>query len=503
MNADHPTFAVVGAVNHGKSSVVSTLAENDEVRISPVPGETTECRRFSLREIFSFYDTPGFQNASEALPELLPAEHAGDPLEVFREFLDRHRGAPEFEAECRLFKPIVEGAGLIYVVDGSRPVLELNLAEMRILRLSSQPRLAIINRTSADNHVAEWKRRLGQNFNAVREFNAHHATFADRIELLETLAGIEQSWKPKLSSAVALLREEWTTRLTECAEIIVELLVTALRHRETSSAQADLAARRDTVGEDLKARYQAAVSRIEARAHARIIALFGHHLVKAEANAEHLFADDLFSDETWKLLGLEVAQLFTLAAMSGAAFGVGLDVLTLGHSFGLFALAGGAVGAGSSLVIGRQRPELSVNFPRDVTWLPRELRGLLPDKFQIGGRALAVGPYRALNFPWILLDRAIGTFCYVINRAHARRDEVTLRSASLKDALAAHGLTTAQWNDAARKKCEQLFNAIRREKFRPEQRAELRLLLFARLREISDVRLDFGAASPGNGDRLG
>ena len=51
MNADTPTFAVVGAVNHGKSSVVSTLAENDQVRISPFPGETTECPVAGLRPL--------------------------------------------------------------------------------------------------------------------------------------------------------------------------------------------------------------------------------------------------------------------------------------------------------------------------------------------------------------------------------------------------------------------------------------------------------------------
>ena len=38
-----PTFAVVGAVNPGKSSIVSTLAENDRVRVSPIPGETADC----------------------------------------------------------------------------------------------------------------------------------------------------------------------------------------------------------------------------------------------------------------------------------------------------------------------------------------------------------------------------------------------------------------------------------------------------------------------------
>ena len=65
-----PTFAIVGAVNHGKSSVVSTLAENDQVRISSMPGETVACQRFWLRDLFAFYDTPGFQNAIEALREL-------------------------------------------------------------------------------------------------------------------------------------------------------------------------------------------------------------------------------------------------------------------------------------------------------------------------------------------------------------------------------------------------------------------------------------------------
>ena len=81
-----PTFAVVGAVNHGKSSVVSTLAENDQVRISPMPGETVTCQRFWLRDLFAFYDTPGFQNAIEALRELEPAARAPEPFGCLSRF---------------------------------------------------------------------------------------------------------------------------------------------------------------------------------------------------------------------------------------------------------------------------------------------------------------------------------------------------------------------------------------------------------------------------------
>jgi tRNA U34 5-carboxymethylaminomethyl modifying GTPase MnmE/TrmE len=37
-----PVFVVVGAVNRGKSSIVSTLAENDTVAIDKHPGTTRE-----------------------------------------------------------------------------------------------------------------------------------------------------------------------------------------------------------------------------------------------------------------------------------------------------------------------------------------------------------------------------------------------------------------------------------------------------------------------------
>ncbi|MHA3771994.1 GTPase/DUF3482 domain-containing protein [Verrucomicrobiota bacterium sgz303538] len=489
--SDTPTFATLGAVNHGKSSVVSTLAENDQVRISAMPGETVECQRFSLGDLFVFYDTPGFQNATEALEELRPAGNARDPLQQFREFIARHKGEPEYEAECYLFEPVVDGAGIIYVVDGSRPVLDINLSEMEILRLTGAPRLAIINRTSKDDHVADWKRRLGLHFNAVREFNAHYATFADRIELLETLAGIEQSWKPKLSKAVQVLREGWEARLEECAEVMVELLEESLRHRETSMLKSDLSSHRKQLGEELKERYMKAVAGIESRSHERIISLFGHRLVKAGQTSEHLFANDLFSDETWQMFGLDSKQLVAAGAVAGAVAGASVDVLTAGHTLLAGSAIGAAVGAASAFALGKGRPELAVDVPGESIGLPKAISDRLPRKWRVGGSALAVGPYRALNFPWILLDRAIGTFAYVINRAHGRRDEVTLQATQLRAVLEQHGVTTAKWDDPTRKACERIFTIIRRGKFGPEERLELRNTIHERLEKVAAERMIF------------
>lgn len=490
MTGQIPTFAIVGAVNHGKSSVVSTLAENDQVRVSAMPGETIGCQLFWLLDLFRFYDTPGFQNPIEALAELRAADRAAEPLQVFREFIARHRGESAFEAECLLFGPIVEGAGVVYVVDGSEPLLELHKAEMEILRLTAAPRLAVINRTSEDDHIRDWQRRLGQHFNAVREFNAHRATFADRLELLESLAGIEQGWKPKLMRAVAIFREEREQRIAECAEIVVEEIIACLRHRESSLLPDNLPARRATLGEELKTRYMRAVAAIEVHAHARMIALFGHHFVKAGQTAERLFANDLFSEQSWKMFGLEEKQLIAAGAVTGAVAGATTDVLTAGHTLLLGTVIGTALGAGGAFVLGKRRPELTVDLAGGV--LPPALSRLLPRKLRVGGSALAVGPYRALNFPWILLDRAIGVFAYVTNRSHARREETILDAPALHEALEVHGLTSARLDDASRKACERHFAAIRRDKLGQKGRAELRDLLRARLAAVSATSIPFG-----------
>ncbi len=476
MSDSTPTFAIVGAVNHGKSSVVSTLAENDHVKVSSMPGETVECQRFWLLDLFVFYDTPGFQNALEALPELAPAAQAADPLDLFRDFISRHQGQPDFEAECVLFAPIVEGAGVVYVVDGSEPVLDIHVAEMEILRLTGAPRLAMINRTGKDDFIADWKRRLGLHFNAVREFNAHDAVFADRIELLETLAGIEQGWKEKLMSAVAIYREEWESRISECAEIIVELIMDSLSYREIAP-NLDLKSRRDEAAAALRERFIRALSRRELAAHQEMIRLFGHSRVTASETSEPLFDAGLFSDETWRAFGLDENQLIAAGAIGGAAAGASVDAFTAGHTLMAGAAIGGAIGALGAFAFGKQRPEIKVSVP-----------GLLK-KFQVGGSNLVIGPYTAVNFPWIILDRAIGTFAYLVNRAHARRDEVSLSTTGMKAVMDAAGLLTAQWDDDIRRRCERNFRAVRKNKAGRPVRDAMRELLKERLLEISRKRL--------------
>lgn len=475
MSADTPTFAVVGAVNHGKSSVVSTLAENDQVRISSMPGETVDVQRFWLLDLSVFIDTPGFQNALAALEELKVAEQAERPLDVFRDFLARHRNTHDFDAELRLLQPIVDGAGIVYVVDASEPLLELHKAEMKILKLTGRPRMAIINRTGEDDYGEVWKRELDWNFNVVREFNAHHATFDDRIRLLRRLAGLAPAWERRMEEAVARYEAEWQERLRDASEIVAELLADCLTHDEQALLSEESA--RQTLERQLVERYQKWIIDRESRAHQQILDLFRHQRVKLEDSRTDLFEEGLFSDRTWSAFGCSERQLIVLAAMSGAALGVLGDVALGGHSLGIFAAGGALAGASTAFLAGKARPEFQIE-------LPRSFRVFGP-RLKLAGTTLRIPPYRAVNFPWIVIDRALAAFHFAIHRAHARRDPARINTAAEKKKMARAGVATDQWSEDQRRNCQRIFLALRQGKATAEQRAALREILRGQLARMA------------------
>ena len=94
-----PRFAIVGHPNKGKSSIVATLAEDDDVAISPHPGTTTQARAYPMRldgeTLYELVDTPGFQRARETLAWLEAHDRgAGERAAVVREFAAAHAAVP-------------------------------------------------------------------------------------------------------------------------------------------------------------------------------------------------------------------------------------------------------------------------------------------------------------------------------------------------------------------------------------------------------------------------
>lgn len=419
MNEQLPTLVIVGRVNRGKSSILSTLAEDDSVVISPEPGTTREIHRFPLRvdgeALFQMVDTPGFEDAPRALRFLKEREQsAATRREVVELFVKHFEGREGFEQECKLLQPILAGGAIIYVVDGSHPYRRNYEAEMEILRWTGQPRIALINRTGSRDHSEEWRVALGQFFSIVRVFNAHRAGFRERVGLFEGLREIDERWRPAFDRAVQALERDWEQRRRQAARAIAGLLVNGILHTRAIVVEREegMGPRRKKIEED----FHNDLRRLEEKSRKEVEGLYLHRaLVRHEMPISRPVLDeDLFSRKTWEMLGLSLPQLIGLGFVAGAGTGGLLDVITGGTLFGAGLVTGALAGGGAALYYGASRFQRAGDIVRYLQ----------------GGRRLVIGPHRNPNFAWILLDRALLHYVSVRDRAHGKRDPLELVAAA-------------------------------------------------------------------------
>ncbi len=485
MNRAVPEFAVIGHPNEGKSSVLSTLAEDDSVRISPVPGETTECRGFPVvidgREVIRFIDTPGFQNPRRVLRWM--QDYQGDDEAMLTEFIESHRRDPAFHDDCALLSPLRDGAGIIFVVDGSRPVRNVDRAEMEILRLTGCPRMAIINCKQDDTTwLGQWRSEFRKHFNAIRVFNSCRATYVERIELLESLKAIDQELQEVLENVITAFRRDWAARNVRTAAIITALLAEALSYRKSVGLQD---------GEDearvrarLHDQYVRYVERLEERAQRQIRSLFKHNIFDCRLPPQSILHENLASARTWQFLGLSPKQLILAGAVGGAVIGAGVDVAAAGITFGVFSTLGGVLGAAGTALHGREL-----------------LSGTRLLGMRLARERLQVGPVNNIQLLYILLDRVLLFYRHIINWAHGRRD---YEQCELPDGRGRerHGFTTT-WDRGDRKTCERFLRAMQQDEAgeRAEAMAGMQQLLEGVLEGISMDRVGTGGTEAGRGDR--
>lgn len=410
-----PRFVVVGHPNKGKSSIVSTLASDDRVRVAPDPGTTTQATDYPMqvdgRVLYTLVDTPGFQRARRALDWLRQHDTTADRRpEVVRQFIAAHEPTNAFPDEVALLKPLVDPrqpAGLLYVVDGSVPYGPEYEPEMEILRWTGRPSLALINpidAAAAAEHLPAWEAALGQYFRIVRVFNAVTAEFDKRLELLRAFGQLDEKWRAPLEEAVQLLQSERNRRTRAASGEVATLLADALTLtvEQRFDADGDPKALQPAVLE----KFKGSLRRIERQGRDRVEAVYDHHQLErreAEADVEAL-ASDLFSEQTWMQFGLSKARLAALGAAAGGLSAGWVDLALGGASLGGVAAAGAAIGGVLGWMGGGRLAEFKVLH------------------FRMGGRVLRCGPARNINLPFVLLGRARLHHALVARRTHAQRD---------------------------------------------------------------------------------
>ncbi len=447
MSSTVPEFAVVGHPNEGKSSVLSTLAEDDSVRISPMPGETKECQSFPVsidgNEIIRFVDTPGFQNPQKTLQWM--QEYRGNDGNLIQDFIDAHSDKPDFHDDCSLLQPLVRGAGIIFVVDGSRPLRNMDKAEMEILRLTGCPRMAIINCKDDDiTWLATWQQEFRKHFNSIRLFNSCKATYGERIALLESLKSIDQDLQPVLDKVVTAFKEDWRNRNKQVVEFLVSFLELGLGYSRT--LRVGPTTDESAAKEKLHKEYEAYLRNLEQNCQAQIRSLYKHNIFNVDLPAHSILQEDLFADKTWEFLGLTSSQLILAGALGGAAVGAGVDVAAAGLSFGVFSAIGSLVGAATTALKGKE-------FLSD-----KRLLGMDLDNEQ-----LQVGPVKNIQLLFVLLDRQLLFYRYIINWSHGRRDYENVLQSSKEIAF------TSSWGKRDIDVCSRFFKVLQNNKITEQQ----------------------------------
>ncbi len=416
-----PTFAVVGHPNKGKSSVVATLSQNDAIAIALEPGTTRKRQAYPLKVdgqiLYTLVDTPGFQRPRRVL-EWLEAHSvsASDHADTVKAFVTQHQGDGRFTDECELLTPLIEGAGIIYVVDGSVPYSAEHEAEMTILRWTGRPSLALINSIGADDYSDTWQSALGQFFQVVRRFDAVRAPFEQHLGLLRAFGQLEPDWEAPLEQATHFLSAQRQQRRQQAAALIATALEDMMSFQEKRTLTAGQAAGTsdDSLADQLRRNWYRHQRKREQTLRVDIEHLYQHQRIRRqEAELEWHSEHDLFSEDSRKAWAVSKRYLATAGFGAGAVSGAGIDALTFGSSLGTGALVGGLIGAAGSYFYG------------DRLALPALNIGVLRD----GLKTATFGPVQDSQFGYVVLGRAVDHWWHISHRNHAGRDLLDLEPA--------------------------------------------------------------------------
>ena len=355
------------------------------------------------------------------------------------------------------------------MVDGSRPLRNIDKAEMEILRLTGRPRMAIINCKDEDSSFLEgWQREFRKHFNSIRLFNANKATYGQRIALLNSLKSIDQNLEGVIESVIRAFQADWQNRNLQTAALIVAMLSESLLYYK--SVACPPGADEEKLKEELHTKYTEFVSKRERTAHQQIRKLFKHNIFNLQLPNHSILQQDLFAAKTWQFLGLTASQLTMAGALSGAALGAGLDTLAAGITFGVFTAIGGAFGAAAAAMKGKEM-----------------LTGARLLGMKLDQQKLQVGPVTNVQLLYILLDRALLYYSHIINWAHGRRDYPEGVSQDNEKGEDKRGYTSG-WSKQERRVCDRFFKNLQSNYLpdRDQGETEMNVLLQEKLREISE-----------------
>jgi hypothetical protein len=267
--------------------------------------------------------------------------------------------------------------------------------------------MAILNLIGEEDYRDQWKRALSHYFRLVRTFNPIEATFRDHMELLESIAQLQEEWTKPIKRAVAVLEVLQQEKIEHSIDRILENITKSLSYTYHVKIKGKSATKAEE--ESAKVKYQKQIIKYEKENKKEIEQIWKHRTVEKLESTPFLDDIGLFSKESASIFGLTQKELVLTGASAGALSGLGIDAIFGGGTLFLASLIGGAVG-GVGVMVG-------FDNLYEIKVLGRNL----------GKRELTIGPMKNLNFPYVLLGRSLYHASAMANRSHAERDSIEIK----------------------------------------------------------------------------
>lgn len=398
-----PTFVIAGQPNAGKTTLVSTLAGNDNPPISDDSPTTKELHDYTVfgddgKPLLVFYDSPGFQNAPAVLEWFREnARHVENPAKAF---LEETELVSRFPAEREILKEISQGAMAVYVADPSHSILEDHQLEVEILCLCKVPRIGAFSLRSGSRDLRkDWKNRLGAAVPVWHSINPWTADAEECIRFIERLKGVSDEWDAAISKAVEQLRNRWEGQLWDASKFVMEdFKQMILFEASIPFAEGD----EESARRKAEAKLRAGIENLESGFRKRIRKLFKHSDERWRLPEELEW--DLFANETWQLFGFSKGAIITASTIAGAGTGLLIDIATGGGTIGIGALIGGAAGFAAAFFGADRVADLRVVGKK------------------LGGQSVVARIERRSKLPGTLLGRIAAYAKAVSTRPHGRRE---------------------------------------------------------------------------------
>lgn len=338
------TIAIVGHANTGKTSLLRTLLRNSQ--FGDVRDEAGTTRHVESAAIaldhqlqIEFRDTPGLEDSSALRAYLGEIEQQGHrSRDCLQKSIDAAGDTPDFEQEIKVIKQTLQCQILLYVIDCREPIFAKYIDEIAVLRLAAIPILPVLNFIH-DQHssLASWKQKLAElGLHALVAFDTVAFDFEAERRLYQKLQTLLEEHHSLLQRLLDKRQADWL-QLQKTASLRIAHLLYDIGKLELKLTSEDSPGRGlEHIQNQVRAMEQQALTAV-----LHIMQFNEQDVAMSQLPVqEGNWQLDIFSAQTLKTLGLDTAS----AAATGAAVGVGIDLLFAGMSLGAATATGAALG---------------------------------------------------------------------------------------------------------------------------------------------------------------